>query len=166
MKLKTFRLCVGIVIKKKLNMNDLLECTKCKARVHPEQMSKDSRRRCGLSSWCKECRKVSSRTWARNNPEKVQAQAERQQPKPYKTAREYLLKYRYNLSLDGYDQMLTAQNFSCALCQKEKDYDLYVDHCHTTGKVRGLLCATCNSILGFCNDNVELLKRSIDYLKK
>jgi len=62
--------------------------------------------------------------------------------------------------------MLTAQNFSCALCQKEKDYDLYVDHCHTTGKVRGLLCATCNSILGFCNDDVELLKRSIDYLKK
>lgn len=147
-------------------MSDLLECTKCKASVKPEQMSKDKRRRCGLSSWCKECRKISSRTWAKNNPEKVQAQEERKKPVPYKTARGYLLKYRYNLSLEQYEQMLIAQNYSCDICHKQKDYDLYVDHCHTTGKVRGLLCSPCNNILGNANDSVDLLNRAINYLRK
>ena len=43
---------------------------------------------------------------------------------------------------------------------------LCVDHCHTTGNVRGLLCDTCNTALGKFRDNIDLLNEAIKYLKK
>ena len=43
---------------------------------------------------------------------------------------------------------------------------LYVDHCHKTGKIRGLLCNSCNTALGLLKDDISLFKRSIDYLNK
>ena len=147
-------------------MNDLLDCTKCRQTKLPTEMSVDKRRRGGLSSWCKDCRKVSSRTWAKNNPEKVQLRQELRPPKPYAKARNYLLKHRYGLLQDDYSKMLAQQNGACAICLRSKDYDLYVDHCHTTNKVRGLLCASCNSILGKVNDDVDTLNRAIQYLNK
>jgi hypothetical protein len=44
--------------------------------------------------------------------------------------------------------------------------DLAVDHCHTTGKIRGLLCSKCNPALGAFNDNIEILNSAIKYLKE
>lgn len=85
------------------------------------------------------------------------------------------LKRNYKISLDEYNQMLLDQDLVCAICKKEevsvdskkgKIRDLAVDHCHTTGKVRGLLCWKCNTSLGKFKDSVENLQRAIDYLNK
>ena len=62
-----------------------------------------------------------------------------------------------------YDSMLLAQESKCLICQEEKL--LVVDHCHTEGTVRGLLCHSCNTALGKFKDNVEILERAIKYLK-
>lgn len=43
---------------------------------------------------------------------------------------------------------------------------MYIDHNHTTGEVRGLLCSNCNTILGLCNDNIIILQSAISYLNK
>lgn len=84
------------------------------------------------------------------------------------------LKRNYKITLDQYNQMLLDQNLVCAICLKEetsvdkklgKVKDLAVDHCHTTGKVRGLLCWKCNTSLGKL-DSIEYLQRAIDYLNK
>lgn len=64
--------------------------------------------------------------------------------------------------------MLDDQGGVCAICSKEDAAGkrLAVDHCHETGKVRGLLCLKCNTVLGKMNDEVNLLKKAIAYLEK
>jgi hypothetical protein len=70
---------------------------------------------------------------------------------------------RYGLSERDYDAMLTRQNGLCAIC-KDWMVEPNVDHCHTTGKVRGLLCSSCNIGLGNFKDSQRLLAQAIVYL--
>jgi hypothetical protein len=74
------------------------------------------------------------------------------------------LKFNFGITLDEYEAMAEAQGNSCAICRLPKT-PLCVDHCHTTGKVRGLLCHECNKMLGFAGDNIEVLNTAIQYLK-
>lgn len=75
------------------------------------------------------------------------------------------LRKMYGITLEEYNRMLTAQNNVCAICKSAPDkIALAVDHCHSTGKIRGLLCANCNKILGHAKDNVVILREAINYL--
>jgi hypothetical protein len=56
------------------------------------------------------------------------------------------------------------ENASCALCGHDKH--LVIDHCHSTGKVRAVLCSWCNSMLGFARDNAELLEAGATYIRE
>ena len=65
--------------------------------------------------------------------------------------------------------MLVQQNYSCGICKKHESefkYKLRVDHCHTTGKVRELLCNSCNVLLGHSKENINNLNNAIGYLIK
>lgn len=75
----------------------------------------------------------------------------------------YRLRTKYDISLEEYDAMMESQGGRCLICKESYD-DLVVDHCHTTGAVRGLLCSRCNSGLGFFKDNKDSLANAIDYL--
>lgn len=81
----------------------------------------------------------------------------------------YRLKRQYGITIEDYNRMLKDQNGVCFICQKEsKNFwgtQPAVDHCHKTGKIRGLLCDKCNKGLGQFNDNPELLQKAIKYLK-
>jgi len=80
-----------------------------------------------------------------------------------------LLKFKFNISIADYENMLISQNNSCYICKKHKDElkrDLAVDHDHKTGKIRGLLCMSCNTGIGFLQDNIEILQKAIEYLTK
>ena len=80
----------------------------------------------------------------------------------------YLI-YTYGINLKEYNEMINEQNGCCAICgrhQLELFNTLAVDHCHITGKVRGLLCMDCNVGIGKLKDDIDLLKKSIDYLSK
>jgi len=75
------------------------------------------------------------------------------------------LKRHFNLTLEEYAAMNTAQGGTCAICNcPPGDTPLCVDHCHTTGRVRGLLCRLCNTALGQFQDSMERLARAILYL--
>lgn len=77
------------------------------------------------------------------------------------------LKSRYGISLEEYKMILYHQNSGCAICGVVIPmYDYHVDHCHTTNKVRGLLCNKCNRGLGFLGDSIERLEAAIMYLRK
>lgn len=79
---------------------------------------------------------------------------------------EYVYK-TYGLSPGNYSDMLEAQEYVCAICQGiDENKFLAVDHCHETGKVRGLLCLKCNTGLGYFRDNVYSLKKAAKYLEK
>lgn len=75
------------------------------------------------------------------------------------------LKFRYNITEKQINEMLLEQNYKCKTCDKNIDEKYYVDHCHNSGKIRGLLCNSCNLVLGMVKDNVKTLQRMIDYLK-
>ncbi len=70
----------------------------------------------------------------------------------------------YGLTLDSYYAMEEAQDFVCLICKS--DGPLHVDHNHATGKVRGLLCMSCNMGIGNLMDNVGYLTEAICYLAK
>lgn len=78
------------------------------------------------------------------------------------------LKRMYGLTLEDYDQMFEQQNGVCAVCGglATGGKRLVVDHCHITGKIRGLLCGNCNIGIGNMQDNVDILAQAIIYLNK
>lgn len=80
----------------------------------------------------------------------------------------------YGITLDEYSLMCLNQKNKCLICDKEEvvfsNYTktikrLSVDHCHTTKKVRGLLCSKCNCVIGYANESIDILRKAIDYLK-
>lgn len=83
------------------------------------------------------------------------------------------LQRNYGISLQDVLAMAEAQDHKCAICGERETVmkngivkHLAVDHDHTTGKVRALLCQSCNQMLGFAKDDPDLLKRAIAYLAK
>ena len=78
------------------------------------------------------------------------------------------LQKKYSITMDDKILMREEQENKCSICQVvfESDKHAYVDHCHTTNKVRGLLCHSCNSGLGMFKDSICSLERAISYLKK
>jgi hypothetical protein len=80
----------------------------------------------------------------------------------------------FNISLEDYNNRRIAQGNMCAICGREesamtisgKKQNLAVDHCHKTGKIRGLLCLNCNTALGQFQDNKVFLKNALKYIIK
>jgi len=76
-------------------------------------------------------------------------------------------KSTYGMEPWVFELMLKSQNGYCAICQLPfEGQQINVDHCHSTGKVRGLLCSGCNRGLGSFQDRSEVLRRAADYLDK
>jgi hypothetical protein len=78
---------------------------------------------------------------------------------------------KYNISLNFYDNLFIQQNNRCAICSnafsnEKHNYKAHIDHDHTTGKVRGLLCNDCNSGIGFLKENITILSNAIKYIEK
>jgi hypothetical protein len=78
------------------------------------------------------------------------------------------LQKHYGITTEQRDEMLKSQDYRCAICRSEhsgrKGMNWCVDHCHTTKKVRGVLCHPCNSLLGYAKDNRKTLAAAIQYL--
>lgn len=82
---------------------------------------------------------------------------------------QYDLKKHYGLSLAQYNEMYLLQGGKCAICsQPEASFKrkLHVDHNHSTGQVRGLLCTQCNPGIGYFQESIERLEMALTYLKK
>ena len=91
----------------------------------------------------------------------------------YKRERASRIKKQYGITIDQASSMLLQQGGGCAICAKPlsieqegklaADYS-HIDHCHTTGKVRGILCNNCNHGVGKFMDSPELLRKAANYL--
>lgn len=121
-------------------------CRVCKQELELDKFIVDKRNKDGHGARCKPC------TYA---------------TKTYSPERQKRYKNRalYNLEPEQYQALHEQQNYCCKICKKKFD-ELYVDHCHTTGKVRGLLCHNCNVGLGHLKDNVEYLTNAIEYVQE
>ncbi|WNI19174.1 endonuclease VII domain-containing protein [Actinacidiphila sp. ITFR-21] len=112
-------------------------------------------------SVCKACASAAARRWFADNPERTAA-----------NKRRYNLE-QYGITVEDYERLLQEQGGVCAICKKPetsarqgKVIQLPVDHCHATGRVRGLLCHRCNRAIGLLGDDIDLLKAAIGYLER
>ncbi len=136
------------------------KCTKCGTEYEAtrENFYANKRHKGGLASSCKNCKYVLSRKYEKTR----KGRASRKM-----TKRKHLLRTLYNMSLVEYQQMFDAQGGACAICYSTQSSKLLaVDHCHETGKIRGLLCSKCNMMLGQVNDDSATLRSAANYLDK
>ena len=114
----------------------------------------------------KEKTKIRNQRWYSNNKEKSKIKSKEY----HKKNPEYRIKScvkKYGLSLEDFKKIFKEQNGCCKICgkhQSEFKKRLSVDHNHSTGKVRGLLCINCNRGLGSFKDNIKNLKTAVVYI--
>ena len=115
-------------------------CSRCKETKDISCFSKRSDRPSGVQSKCKECEKIYRRMYY----------------KPHEKIRQKL-----KISDDLYEDLMKNEN--CQICDAELTKKC-IDHCHSTNKIRGVLCNNCNTALGLVGDNVDTLHKMINYL--
>ena len=157
-------------------MSGIVKLCKVHGELTQEQIIKSGKTRKGtVQLRCKECCKESQQKHKSNNPEKFLNWQREYRKNNYDTKiRWHRIKSLFGIDKEIYEQMLLKQNNVCAICNQPErlksktgrinDF-LGVDHCHQTGKIRGLLCRKCNGALGGFNDAIEMLEAAIAYLK-
>jgi len=114
----------------------------------------------------KETEKAERIKYYKKNKDLILARSKQWYAQNKRQYRDLSLQRRFGITIKQYEEMLASQNNSCAICKTPQgDIALAVDHCHTTGKVRSLLCSDCNTMLGLCNDNTTVLQSAIRYLE-
>jgi hypothetical protein len=100
---------------------------------------------------------------------KAYYQANKERWKTYNLNNVYIPRFetKYGITISDYAVILDKQGSVCKICGgvNSNGKKLSVDHDHVTGKVRGLLCYKCNTMLGLCNDNKDIIKRMLEYLE-
>jgi hypothetical protein len=140
----------------KQNTSTHKKCKSCGAIKERSEYYKDSRRKDGITAYCKPCKLEINQAWRESNPDKYQ--------KSVVDLKWTAKSRRYGISKEEFFTMLEQQNNSCAICKESIGESAHVDHCHSSGKVRGLLCASCNKGLGMFKDNIAHLESAIEYL--
>lgn len=133
-------------------------CRKCGESKPYSEFNKGNDR-FGLHTWCKSCVAHYKKEWRKADGNGAREAA---------TSRRHYYKATYGISVDDYERMLEEQFFECPICGKDVDDEgsmFSVDHNHTTGVIRGLLCRQCNRALGMFSDSADVLRRAITYLE-
>jgi hypothetical protein len=124
----------------------------------------------GFSTHCRSCiKEYRAHYYDRNQEDFNQKNKEYRTSDPAKYNREQSKRYlrkslrKYGLTVDDYQRLYDAQQGKCEICGTHQDR-LVIDHCHATGRMRGLLCRLCNAGLGYAKDNPHVLRRMIRYL--
>lgn len=143
-------------------------------------------------SHCKKCHSAASGRWNKSNSgrravyvaewhgvnkERVRAHKrkyeENMTPEQIARRKDYLywrhIRINYGLTPEAFKALLESQGGVCALCKKPgrigRNGKFYVDHCHETERVRGLVCRPCNTSLGILGDTPEKMERVMSYLR-
>ena len=104
--------------------------------------------------------------WAKAHPEIVAERSRKYYLAKAVAMRNAFYKTKYGITTNDYDLMLVEQRGKCAICRNEsKRHRLCVDHCHDTGKIRGLLCHTCNRAIGLMRDCGDTLQAAAAYVR-
>ena len=158
-------------------MNDIIKICKTHGELTKEQVMKSGTTPKGTIQFrCKECNKVAQRKHRDNDPEAFLVWQRNYQKDNYDSKLRWnRLKSVFGVNKEQYDAMLTSQNHVCAICKEPETLKskigrrrhefLCIDHCHDTGKIRGLLCRKCNGSLGGFKDSISMLESAIKYLE-
>lgn len=113
--------------------------------------------------------KASEKLWRLNNPDKIKEIKRKEYLKNKDRYRNDHFKKKYGITIYDVDQLAVLQDYKCAICFESEDNltrRLAVDHCHKTGKIRGLLCTYCNTAIGKLKEDIDIMERAIAYVEK
>jgi hypothetical protein len=137
-------------------------CSKCGLDKEASNFNSRSNGIRNRLSRCRDCKNAYDKSWREKNP---RYEIERYSRTRTQSREKHLVR-KYGVSLAIYDAMLTRQGGRCAVCGKLQDKAFDVDHCHSTGNVRGLLCTNCNRMIGHSGDSPWRLRYAADYLER
>jgi len=126
---------------------ELRKCRLCKENKSLYEFHKNGKY---FSGRCKSCKKHLQETgqWKKT---------------PYD--RYAFIERNYGMNKEQFLEFFASQKNKCKLCSRELQEKWCVDHCHTTGKIRGVLCYACNSGIGHLQEDPEILRKAIDYVQ-
>lgn len=152
-------------------------CLSCGLDKDISHLTKDVTRKSGYKKICRTCVNAQQRANRKRNPEKYKQHDRKKFQKMMKQNPDQklnqMLKDRYGITLKRYNEILNDQNGVCVICKRtaleslsarDQAKRLFVDHCHLTGTVRGLLCRGCNLGLGFFNESLYCFHNAIEYI--
>ena len=133
------------------------KCNKCKINKPLKDFPINKRNKDGHQYYCKKCHCKKITDYHKANPRKRKNQS---------------LKTHYGITIEDYEKLFDKQNGVCAVCSKVETrictqgmiQSLSVDHDHSTGLIRGLLCDRCNKAIGLLYHDIGLLNKAVEYL--
>ncbi len=157
-------------------------CKKCGAMKPLEEFYRSRGMRDGYRNDCKFCNlaekrhryiadpaaaKARVKRWQQENPERVNAyrRARRLEPEVKRRERAGHLMRKFGITIEQYEAMLDAQGGACAICgHPPANISLHVDHDHSTGQIRALLCFPCNNALADLQEDPDVVRKALGYL--
>ena len=139
-------------------------CTVCKVEKPLDDFHRRNTAKDGRQNKCKECNSNQTKNWQAKNWDRVLEGQKRRDSAPDSNHRRRARKY--GMSSEELEQFLLAAEGKCTICGRHPNQWLVVDHDHSSGNVRGVLCEKCKQALGLMEDNIEYLSSAIKYLKK
>lgn len=114
---------------------------------------------------CAECDKKRSKEYRQKH--KVEIQNRRKLTRTTQQNRKLNLRSKYGIEIAEWEKLFNLQNRKCAICLtgEPKGRGWQTDHDHKTSQIRGILCHSCNSLLGHSKDKMDILQMAISYLK-
>lgn len=149
------------------------QCSVCKIFKLTNQFHICKKRKDGIEYKCKKCKSEYNSNFYTGNIKHIEKTKEYNKRNQRKVRNCDLLR-DFGITIDEYEKMLTNQNNKCKICNKEETVKnkktnklrmLCVDHCHKTGKIRGLLCNRCNSAIGLLYEDSTIINNCLKYLE-
>ena len=151
------------------------KCIRCNQEKTTSEFHKDSSAKSGLYAYCKECARAKTAAWKAADPERSRESQRRSREKRPEVYWAKNLRDHFGITVEQYQQMFDEQHGCCAVCglaeteihpKSNRLRRLAVDHCHDTGRIRGLLCNRCNRAIGLFRDSADVIRGAIAYLEK
>lgn len=138
-------------------------CVNCKETKVPDEFHKRTNSKDGLQSSCKICNNSNTRAWMKLNPDKYENTWKKHTYGDLAIIKRKASKY--GVSLETLQEMLRIAGGVCKICGRAPEKGLVIDHCHTSTKVRGLICNNCNTAIGLLGDSIYASKNLVKYLE-
>lgn len=152
------------------------KCKRCQETKPVAEFGSHKGRADGLQYNCKKCDVIIQTEWRRKHPEYHRANSKKWREKNEGNRQRHYdnsVRHRIGAHVEHgtYARLFAEQEGKCAICGTTDPGNMrikrfHLDHCHTTNKVRGLLCQNCNRLLGSARDNIENLTSAVQYLTK
>lgn len=138
-------------------------CSKCKLELATSAFDKSKFYKDGYRGQCRNCRRLYCTEYNKNTRDRS-----RDRPVDPRYSRSKRLKWSYGIDIHQFEAMVAEQSNRCAICDKHASETLHgklsIDHCHKTGRIRGLLCPGCNAGIGHFGDDPSRLAKASKYL--